>query len=185
MPSLQDVANQIKDDLDQIKASTALTAGRVETLTQHLDADAANLAQGLFAILEQEKQTNVLLEDNVAQNESIICWLKIQADLQCRMLHRLDTLIEIETTTRDATVKLEKILELVHARETLEVQRLDAQQAEIEKCCPPKRPEPEACFEACREPKLQSYQPKGQDWQPLHANALQTPAVGHTSKSRG
>lgn len=166
MPTLQDVANQIKDDLDQIKSSTALTAGRLDTLTQHLDAGVLNLAQGLFAIWEVEKQSAALLVDNVVQNETIICWLKTQADLQCRILRRLDTLLEVETATRNSLTKLEKILELVHARETLEVDRLAAAEAQILKCCPPKQPEPEPCYEPCREGKLSQYEPKGQNWQP-------------------
>jgi hypothetical protein len=169
MPSLQDVANQIKDDLDQIKGSTALTAGRIDTLTQHLDADTATLAQGLFAIWEVEKQSAQLLDDNVVQNETIICWLQTQADLQCRILRRLDTLIDIDTATRDAVVKMEKILELVHAKETLEVDNLAAVQAQVTACCPPPEKQPEPCYEACREGKLQRYQPKGQDWQPPQA----------------
>jgi len=166
MPSLQDVANQIKADLDQIQGSTALTAGRVDTLTQHLDADTVALAQGLLAIWEVEKQSAALLDDNVQQNETIICWLQKQADLQCRILRRLDTLIEIETTTRNAVVKSEKIMELVHARETLEVDRLAALEAKIAACCPPPVPDPEPCYEPCQEGKIQRYQPKGQDWQP-------------------
>jgi len=175
MPSLQDVANQIKDDLDQVKASTALTAARVDTLTQHLDAGVVTLAQGLFAILEVEKQSAVLLEDNVQQNETIICWLQTQADLQCRILRRLDTLIQIDTVTRDSVVRLERVLEIVHARETLEVKRLDAAEAKIAACCPPKPPEPEPCYEPCREGKINRYEPKGQDWQPPRGQAGGTP----------
>jgi hypothetical protein len=166
MPTLQDVANQIKDDLDQIKSSTALTAARVDTLTQHLDTDEVSLGQGLFAIWEVEKQSAALLDDNVQQNETIICWLQTQADLQCRILRRLDTLIGIDTATRDAVVKLEKIMELVHAREALEVGRLDDVEAKVDACCPPQAPPPEPCYEPCREGKIQRYQPKGQDWQP-------------------
>ena len=173
MPSLQDVANQIKDDLDQIKGSTALTAGRIDTLTQHLDVDTSTLAQGLFAIWEVEKQSAALLDDNVLQNETIICWLQTQADLQCRILRRMNTLIEIETATRDSMVKLEKILELVHARETLEVNNLAAVQKQVTACCPPSEVQPEPCYEPCREGKLHRYQPKGQDWQ-----APQNPKIG-------
>jgi hypothetical protein len=166
MPSLQDVANQIKDDLDQIKTSVALTANRVDLETQHLDAGVATLANGLFAILEVDKSSAVLLSDNVAQNQTIICWLQKQADLQCQILRRLEALVEIETATRVTVEKLERIFELVHARETLEVDRLAAAEAKIERCCPPERPEPKPCFDPCPAPDIQRYQPKGQDWQP-------------------
>jgi hypothetical protein len=164
MPTLQDVANEIKDDLDQIKASTALTAGRVETLTEHLDADETNLAAGIFALWEVNKQIAVLLQDNVQQNTTIICWLKTQADLQCRMLHRLDTIVALDTQTRDSVSKLERVLELVYAREALDVQRLDATDARLAECCPPDVPEPEPCYEPCDDPKPKTYRPKGQDW---------------------
>ncbi|WP_446744778.1 hypothetical protein [Silvibacterium acidisoli] len=173
MPSLQEVANQINDDLDQIKGSTALTAGRLDTLTQHLDADSSTLTQGLFAIWEVGKQCAALLEDNRIQNETIICWLQTESDLQCRILRKMNSLIEIETATRDAVVKLEKILEQVHAHETLQVDNLAVVQAQVMACCPPPEEQPERCYDPCLEGKLSAYKPKGQDWQ-----VPQNPKIG-------
>jgi len=166
MPTLQEIANQIKEDLDQIKSSTALTAGRITTLTQHLDAGVNDLAQGLFAILEVDRQCAVLLADNVQQNQAILCWLEIQADLQCRILRRLETLVTVDTGTRDTLARLERVLALVHAREALEVERLDAAEARIAACCPPIQVDPLPCFQPCQEPKIQHHEPKGQDWEP-------------------
>jgi hypothetical protein len=167
MPTLQDVANQIKDDLDQIKSSTALTASRLDALTQHLDAGDANLGQGLFAILEVDRQVAVLLQDNVTQNQTIICWLRTQADVQCRILQRLDALIAIDTATRDAVVEMEQILERAYPAETLDIERINALEAKIAECCPPRQEPPQPCFEPCREGELETYTPKGQDWQPM------------------
>ena len=180
MTTLADIANQINNTLSQINTNTqdtATTAGqikgdtadiknRLDALKASLDAGIVVLAGGLFAIHESQKQANVLLEDNVEQNQSIICWLHKQADLLCGISHRLDTQIAIQTQTRDAAIKQEKIIELVHARETLEVDRLAELQQALLKCCPPPPVKPEPCFEPCPEPKLRRYDPRGQDWTP-------------------
>lgn len=180
MPTLADIANQVNNTLSQINTNTqdtATTAGqikgdtadiklRLDALTVTVQAGTLLLANGLFAILESSKQANALLAANVQQNQGILCWLEIHADLLCRILRRENTQIELATELRAAAVKQELILELVHSRETLEVDRNTELQRKIERCCPPKQLEPEACFQACPEPELPSYEPKGQDWQP-------------------
>jgi hypothetical protein len=174
------VANQINDTLHQINVSTQETdatataiKGNTDDIKTRLDGIKASvengfllLANGLFAIHEAQKQANALLEDNVEQNQTIICWLKTEADLLCRILRRLDTQIDIQTETRDAVVKQAKVLELVHARETLEIDRTDQLHAEMLKCCPPPKQPPEHCYDGCDEPRLVRYEPKGQDWAP-------------------
>lgn len=180
MATLADIANQINNTLDQINTNTqdtATTAGqikgdtadikiRLDNIKTSLEAGVLLLANGLFAILESSKQANALLEANVQQNETIICWLQTQANLLCRILHRENTQIELQAKIRDAVVKQEQILELVHARETLEVNRSDELQAKIDACCPPDAPCPEHCYDACRSPDIDRYTPEGQEWHP-------------------
>jgi hypothetical protein len=194
MATLADIANQVNNTLSQINTNTqdtATTAGqikgdtadiklRLDDIKATIQSGVVVLAGGLFAIHQAQKQANALLEANVQQNETMICWMKTQADLLCRILHRMNTQIEIQTATRDAVVKLEKVMELVHARETLEVNRAEELRSEIERCCPPKQPEPEACFKGCPEPDIQRYDPKGQDWTPPGGRDTPTPpkAVG-------
>ena len=158
---LQTTANDIKADSDDIKT-------KLDGIRTSLDAGIVAVAGGLFAILESEKLADVLLKDLVGENQTIICLLKTSNDLLCRILHELQKDTAIQTTMRGTLVELEQILELVHARETLEVDRLGLVKAELEKCCPPPLVEPEKCFDPCSEPKIATYEPKGQDWSPPH-----------------
>jgi hypothetical protein len=180
MPSLGDVANQVLNTLNDIDnktvgLQTTATAikndsddikTKLDGIKTSLDTGVATLAGGLFAINENEKLADVLLKDLVGENQTIICLLKTSNDLLCRILHELQKDTAIQTTMRDGLVALEQVLELVHARETVEVERLGLVKARLEKCCPPRVPDPEKCFDPCPETKITIYEPKGQDWTP-------------------
>jgi hypothetical protein len=180
MPSLGDIANQVLTTLNDIDSKTSglqATANAIKTdsddiktkldsAKSSIDASTAVLSNGLFAIHEIEKLAAVLLKDLVGENQTIICLLQTSNDLLCRILHELQKDTAIQTTTRDVLVKMEQIAELVHARETLEIDKLALVKADLEKCCPPPEVVPEKCFEPCPEPKIATYDPKGQDWTP-------------------
>lgn len=189
MPSLSDVANDIKNLLSDINANTQQTAAiagnikndtadiktKLDTINNTLNSGFANLALGLFAIFEAEKQTNSLLLINDEENRTIICWLKAIADLLCRELRKTDEEVELQTEIRDAVKMEEKILELVHSRETLEAERLNELDEEIKKCCPPKEEPPEFCYDECKLAETPVYKPQGQDWHPLPGGASNPP----------
>jgi hypothetical protein len=191
MPTLADIANQINNTLTQINTNTQDTATsaaeikgdtadiklRLDAIKSSIDGSTVVLAGGLFAILEQLKLSNVLLKDNVEQNQTIVCWLKTADDLLCRILHVLQSDTAIQTTIRDAVVDLDAVIDLVHAREALEVERLGKLKRQIEVCCPPEQPKPEKCFDPCREPALGDYQPKGSDWTPPRRDNPPVPGV--------
>lgn len=180
MPSLSDIANEIKASLADIKINThqtAVTAGQIKANTDaanfKLDAiHATNAAgfdsveHGIFALLESSKKINSLLEANSEENKAILCWLTAIADLLCRQLRKTNTQIALETEIRDSTRVLQSIAELAHAEEAIEAQRLAKLEAEIRRCCPPKEPEPERCYEPCRLREVPPYLPKEQDWMP-------------------
>src|SRR5262249_24102401 len=83
--------------------------------------------------------------------------LSTLADLSCRQLRRLDTEVELLTSINDSIANLRDILQLVHARETVEVERRDALSQRLDACCPTPTPDPEPCFEPCREPDEAAY----------------------------
>jgi len=180
MPTLGDIAVQVQNSLNQIQTNTmalALTTGdikgdtadikaRLDAIKATLLAGFATLGSGLFAIHEAQKETAVLLADEVEQKTTIICWLVKEADLLCRILRRLNTEIEVRQATQKSAVTIARILGRVHAREKLEQDRASAIEARIEKCCPPAVVPPEACYEPCRPPRLVHYDPRGQDWKP-------------------
>ena len=180
MPSLTDIANDIKNILNDIKANsqqTNIVAGQIKvdtaaiktelnTINATIQTETMVLSGGLFAIFQAQKVTNSLLLANSEENKTMICWLTTIADLLCRELRKMNTQIQLQTTMRDDLHMLETIMSLVHSRETLEAERLAQLQAEVEKCCPPPETKPEFCFDPCRLREVETYHPQGQDWTP-------------------
>lgn len=180
MPSLSDIANDIKNRLDNINTNTnqtAVIAGQIKTNTDvtnlKLDAIEATLVagfdgveHGLFALLESSKQANSLLEENSEENKTIICWLTAIADLLCRQIRKMNIEIGLQTEMRGSLQVLQAISELANAEEAIEAQRVAKVEAEIRRCCPPKEQEPEPCYEPCRLRAVPIYSPKEQDWTP-------------------
>jgi len=180
MPSLTDIANEIKAILNNVAASTQQTAVttnqiKADTAAANVKLDAIHgtlnngftmVGIGLFAIHEGQKKTNSLLEANVEQNRTMICWLTNIADVLCRMMRKMNEQIELQTDMRDSLELLRAIQELVHAREFVEAQRAAAARKAIEKCCPPPPVKPEPCFDPCNVREVDIYKPRGQDWTP-------------------
>ena len=181
MPSFDQIANDVKDTLNKIeahtdltaqeladiKANTAATQAAVDSLRTATETGFANVSQGIATVVDRQNETNNLLRRNDEQNRVIICWLSTLADLSCRQLRRLDTEVELLTSINTAIANLRDVLQLVHARETVEVERRDALSQRLDTCCPPATPEPEPCFEPCQETDVAAYEPKYPDFTPL------------------
>ncbi len=181
MPTLTEIANEVKNTLNQIQTNTldtASTVGLVKGDTADIknelnsliaidQAGFANLSNGLAVVIEQEKVTNNLLDFNRLQNDTMICWLTTIADLLCRMLHRLNTQVQLQTAIEDEIREVRDILELVHGTETVEVEKQRELQARLDECCPKPQPEPEKCYDPCRTPIFKPYDPRPGDFKPL------------------
>lgn len=172
MPSIQDIADQIDASLNQLNANAAgIKTDTTEIRTElsqvddHLQAGVGTLADGLFAILEQERRANSIALHQVAQNDAIICWLDNIAELLCGMTRKLTQQIDLQDRLVTSVDRLEGIVELVHAREAVTFDRDLQLKEQIEKCCPPELPAPEPCPEPCRSPRPDLHDPRGQDWE--------------------
>lgn len=180
MPSLTDIANEIKTVLNdvatntsqtavtanQIKNDTAAANVKLDTINNTLHNGFVMVGTGLFALHEGQKKTNSLLEANSEQNKTMICWLTNIADVLCRMMRKMNEQTELQTDMRDSLDVMRSLFELVHSREFVEFQRQEEARKKIEKCCPPPRKEPERCFDPCALRQVPPYDPKGQDWTP-------------------
>lgn len=167
MASLADIANQIKGLLEQIKTNTqttASTAGAIKGDTASLNNKAdtlinisqngfINLSQGMAAMIGQQIITNARLEHQRQQIDTIICWLTGMSDLLCRILHRENTQVELQAEIEESIRFLRELNELVHGSEAVQVDHRWEIQGRLEKCCPPRKPEPEPCPERCPAPQ--------------------------------
>lgn len=181
MPSLGDIANDIETRLDDIKSYTVgtrdNTAAIINQLTQ-LDIKVGqvnntaqlgftNVAQALAVLIQLGIQNNDLLASNDKQNQTIICWLDHVAHVLCDIKHNTDTEIKLQKEMSTTLSHLDDVLELVHAREAMEVKNQYDLESRMEECCPKKDPDPQPCFRDCESPRLPDYNPVKTDWKPI------------------
>ena len=174
MPSLSDVANDVKGLLNDIKSNTQQTSSEVNTVIGELNTlttvdqnGFSNLSNGLAVVIDRLQEANHLLDENRAQNDTIICWLTNIANVECEQLHVLQAQAEVQRSMDAHLRRLEAITRLVHAREYVEVLEDEATNARIDECCPPPKQDPQPCFEACPPPKYRPYKHSDVSFQPL------------------
>jgi len=173
MPTIQEIADEINAALGQLNTTASNIRGdtqairtEVSEIDNHLQAGVGVLAEGLFAILEAQKQGNSIGEHQIQQNDTIICWLDNIAELLCGMTRKMTRQIELQEQIAGSVARVEGIAELVHPGEVAEYDRNKELERRIEECCPPPEEPPEPCPEACRTPEPDLYKPKGQSWKP-------------------
>ncbi len=188
MPSLGDVANElksilqnveantgvIKNDTAVIKSDTATIKNNTNTIVNQinvLDTDVktgfSNLAQGLQILIQLGLQANALSEENNAQNRTIICWLSNIANTLCDIKHDSDKQVRLQTDIATTLHHVDDMAELVHAREALEVAKRQELEKKVEKCCPPPIEPLRPCFEPCVAPNPIRFDPVKFDWKPV------------------
>jgi hypothetical protein len=96
MPSLKDVANDLKGLLGDIKDNTNQTNAEVNTLIGVDQAGFANLSSGVGVMIDRLQEANHLLNENRLQNDTIICWLTNIAHVWCEQLHVLQAQAELQ-----------------------------------------------------------------------------------------
>ncbi len=200
MASLADLANSILNTLNAIQGNTANTDTdvlqvkgdtgalnlKMNNLITATQAGFFNLSQGMANMIGQQFATNQQLKFQSAQNEIIICWLKIIANLLCDIKRQLEDSAAVQEKVAEALVLLEEIMELVHGPEAVAVHAHHKLEDYILKCCPPKRPEPKPCFEPCKEPSRPPDVPNP-DYKPLPKPSDQPAGTtgGTTNPSHG
>lgn len=180
MPSIQDVADQINNKLDQINSNTAATVAvgngiradlaqtnsKLDNLDNHLQAGINQLANGIFAIFELLKVTNSILDHHTNQNNTIICELKNANDLLCGITRKLTKQLALSTQMVQSLQRVEGIAERAEPGAAGDYDRQLAINARISECCPPEEPKPEPCPETCAVSEPRPHRPQGQDWRP-------------------
>jgi hypothetical protein len=181
MPSIGDVANDVKALLEDLKTNTLQTSNNTGTIINQLtqldikvgqvnntaQSGFTNLAQGLAVLIQLQIQNNNLLADNNKQNTTIICWLDHIAHVVCDIKHNTDTEVKLQTEMAATLSHLDDVMELVHAREAMEIKNQYEMEKRLEECCPKEEPAPQPCFKDCESPKLLDYNPVRPDWQPI------------------
>jgi hypothetical protein len=181
MPSIGEVADDIKAQLEDVKTNTLGTHQNTNTIiTQLSQLDTkvsqvnntaqlgfTNLAQALAVLIQLQMQTNDLLASNNKQNTTIICWLDHIAHVACDIKHNTDAEVKLQKEMLATLSHLDDVVELAHAREALEIKNRQELAKRLEECCPKKEPEPQPCFKDCESPRLPDYNAVKTDWKPI------------------
>lgn len=160
MPSVDDVFNQLVDintRLQQIHVdngnlinATNNVKGAVDLLNVTLNAGFTNLSTGIVAIIKLHEFTNDLLLHNDKQNDTIICTLNIISKNICSILNEEHNQTELQIKIENSVDMLHQLYETVHPNAHLSLEKLKELEEQIQKCCPPARPEPICKEEACK-----------------------------------
>lgn len=155
MASLNDAYNQLKI------ANTHLTAidndlHTVDASVQAVGADeqatTAAVQTGFGELYTLVNYTDQLLQFEIAQNFTIICYLGKIAQQTCALLNEAALQTAAQRAMREDIHDLKELFELAFPAAAVEQHRLEELKAQVDKCCPPPVPEPPCKFEKCEEP---------------------------------
>jgi hypothetical protein len=96
--------------------------------------------------------TTQALFQNAQQNDTIICILEKISKQTCELLNQSCLQTPLQKTIQTNTTALAELFAATHAEAALIRDREQALRNEIEKCCPPKPPEPCCHYETCPAP---------------------------------
>jgi hypothetical protein len=155
MASLDDAFNQLKianqhltaidNDLQTVNASA--TAVGVDS-----QATTAAVQAGFSGLYTLVNQTNQVLQYEIAQTATKICYLDKIAQQTCALVNEAALQTAAQQAMRDDLDDLEQLYELANPVTAVELHRLKKLKTQIEKCCPPTVPEPPCKFEPCKQP---------------------------------
>jgi hypothetical protein len=156
MPSTDDFFNQLKDANDRLET----IKGRLLDITAAVNQVNATLTTGFGELVTLGQYTNLALFQNANQNDTIICILEHISKNTCELLNQSVIQTKLQTEMQEDLDSVEAMYETVHADAALERERLKALKQQIEKCCPPPKPEAPCTYAPCPAPKPLDEPPK-------------------------
>lgn len=163
MASINDVFNELQavnttlgqiqaDGIAEINATNQVKAS-VDTLDADVKAGFAATANALNTIAQIDIEAVKLLFHLTEQADTMICALEHISKNTCGILTQVTIQTGLQTRLRDDADALRDIAESAYPEAALERERLAALRAEVERCCPPEKPEPACTYEPCSKPK--------------------------------
>ncbi len=133
---------------------------RLLDLTAAVNQVNATLTTGFGELVTLAQYTDLALSQNAKQNDTIICILEHISKNTCELLNQSVVQTRLQTEMEEDVDKLEAVYATTHADAALERERLRALKQQIEKCCPPPKPEPPCKYAPCPAPKPIGEPPK-------------------------
>jgi paraquat-inducible protein B len=141
-------------DHDVQQATTAITNGfnnldNLVNSTNQLLTTTNQLLTNTNQLLTYENQ---LLTYEIEQNNTIICYLEKITRQTCALLNESARQTAADEEMARDIHDLEQLYELANPAAAVEQDRLEALKHQVERCCPPPKPEPPCKFEPCPRP---------------------------------
>jgi hypothetical protein len=138
--------DDVKVKLDALKTAT----DAVRVAVEHVDK---TLQWGFSQLITLGQYTNVALFHNNQQNDTMICILEHISKNTCDLVSEAHTQTGLQTIIKNNSTLLADLYAATHAEAALTREREEALRSQIEKCCPPKPPEPGCRYEPCPKPE--------------------------------
>lgn len=174
---LEDVKGKLdttNSDLDDIKGKLDNINNKLDTLNasvKAVDSDVKVVQQlltwGFEQLITLGQYTNQALFHNDQQNDTMICQLQQISVNTCGIWNEAHLQTGLQTSIDHATRKLADLFAATHAEAELAREERRRLQEEIEKCCPPKQPQPVCVEPPCPVPPPFTQQPPQTDPPPV------------------
>jgi hypothetical protein len=151
-PTVADVFDQlvlVNGKLDQINLSTTGEANAINKLDGDVNKGFKATVDALKTIAQIDIEAVKLLFHLTQQGDTMICALEHISKNTCEILNQVTVQTQIQMRLRDDADALRDIAESAYPSAALERQRLAELRAEVERCCPPEKPQPACVYEAC------------------------------------
>jgi hypothetical protein len=156
MPSVDDLFNQLiaaNNRLQDIKGELIDVKAGINQINTTLTAAAAQLIN----LLQYADQA---LAHDSKQNDTIICILEHISRNTCVLVNQATMQTALQTEMEEDIDALESMFASVNPAATLERKRLHHLKEEIERCCPPPKPELPCHYRPCAVPPALGDPPK-------------------------
>ncbi len=148
---LSDVDRDVKSTTSAVQAVDA-DVQAVNNSVRAVDNDVQATTVAVRAVDTDVQYTNELVNYEIQQNDTIICYLAKIASQTCSLLNEAALQTAAQQAIRRDIHDLKQLYELANPAAAVEQHRLEALEAQLEKCCPPTAPSPPCSFEPCQKP---------------------------------
>lgn len=149
MPSAQDIFNKLVEiggKLDDLNATTQAIRSDDDQLVNIESTD-------LGELVTLTVYDNQALYQNALQNATIICLLEQISKNTCDLVNQSHLQTRLQEIIERNTTRLAEMFAATHGDVALALEREQHLRKELEKCCPPKPPEPPCQEKPCKAPK--------------------------------
>jgi hypothetical protein len=149
MPSAQDIFNKLVEiggKLDDLNTTSQAIRSDDDQIVSLLNTD-------LGEMITLTAYTDQALYQNALQNATIICLLEQIAKNTCDLVNQSYLQTRLQEIIEKNTTRLAEMFAATHCEAALALERELHLRRELEKCCPPKPPDPPCQEKPCTVPK--------------------------------